>query len=69
MPKFWMQHGPGVVRRVAAGQVACDLHAGAVGVDDCRACPRFVALLHEPGRSSVLCRGARRPRSQVHPTA
>jgi hypothetical protein len=55
MSKFWMRHSPGRVRRIEAGRVACELHGGDAAVDDCRDCPRFLGILHEGPRWSVLC--------------
>jgi hypothetical protein len=56
MPRFWIRHARGHVRRVDAGRVACDLHAGLATVEDCQDCSRFRGVLHEGERDSVLCR-------------
>jgi hypothetical protein len=56
MPKLWMLHTDSRVRKIEDGRAACPMHAGGAPVELCRACPRFVSLIHEGHRSSVLCR-------------
>jgi hypothetical protein len=58
MSKLWMRHSPGRLRPVHDGLAACPVHPGGVPVEVCRACPRFIAIMHEGASSSVFCRPA-----------